>query len=272
MVDTVRDVDVIIHAAALKQVPTCEYFPREAAMTNVIGADVLVRAVHAAGAHVDAVVGVSTDKACKPVSVMGMTKALMERIFVAANVGGRRTRFVCVRYGNVIGSRGSVFPLFESQVARGGPVTVTTPEMTRFLLTIDQAVDVIFAVIATGRPGEIYVPRAPAARVLDVARALIDDRPIPITFIGIRPGEKLHELMVSEDERHRTRRRNGYFAIAPLLPELTGHGDGHGKGNENGHDGDDEARVLDSEYSSAHVTLDLEQVKTLLGRVGVLDA
>jgi FlaA1/EpsC-like NDP-sugar epimerase len=249
MVDAVRDADVVIHAAALKQVPTCEYFPREAAMTNVIGADVLVRAVHAAGAHVEAVVGVSTDKACKPVSVMGMTKALMERIFIAANIGSHRTRFLCVRYGNVIGSRGSVFPLFERQVARGGPVTVTTPHMTRFLLTIDQAADVIFAALASGQPGEIYVPRAPAARVLDIAQALIDGRSIAITFIGMRPGEKLHEIMVSEEECSRTRASNGYFAISPLLPELNG-----GMGDA----------VLREEYSSAEITLDLHGVKALL--------
>lgn len=267
MVDAVREADVIVHAAALKQVPTCEYFPREAALTNVIGADVLVRAVSAAGAHVEAVVGVSTDKACKPVSVMGMTKALMERIFVAANIGSPRTRFMCVRYGNVIGSRGSVFPLFERQVARGGPVTVTTPDMTRFLLTIDQAADVIFAALAAGRPGEIYVPRAPAALVLDIARAVIDGRSIPITFIGMRPGEKLHESMVSEEECGRTRASNGYFAIAPLLPELnTGVLGGVSGGATGGVTGD---AALTAEYSSAEVTLDLDGVKALLASSGV---
>jgi FlaA1/EpsC-like NDP-sugar epimerase len=194
----VRDADVVVNAAALKQVPTCEYFPREAALTNVIGTDVLVRAVHSVGQHVEVVVGISTDKACKPVNVMGMTKALMERLLIAANLGGRSPRFVCVRYANVIGSRGSVVPLFLDQIARGGPVTVTTREMTRFLLSIDQAADAVFKALDTARPGEIYVPRAPSARVVDIANALIDSRPIPLAYIGIRPGEKTHEIMVSE--------------------------------------------------------------------------
>jgi UDP-glucose 4-epimerase len=258
MIEAVREADIIIHAAALKQVPTCEYFPREAVMTNVMGADALTRAVHTAGPHVEAVVGISTDKACKPVNVLGMTKALMERIFIAANLPAHRARFLCVRYGNVIGTRGSVFPLFERQAAAGGPVTVTSFEMTRFLLTLDRAIDVIFAALRDGRRGEILVPRAPAARVVDLARAVIGDRAIDVREVGIRPGEKIHEVMVSEEECARTSERNGFYAIAPMLPELRGDTLA--------------SAALRSEYSSAETTLDVDGVRALLSdaHAGVL--
>ena len=220
MIECVREADVIIHAAALKQVPTCEFFTREAVLTNALGADTVVRALQIAGPHVEAVVGISTDKACKPVNVMGLTKALMERLLITANLSVPATRFVCVRYGNVIGSRGSVIPLFEDQIARGGPVTVTTPEMTRFLVTLDEAVDAVFAVLAEGRAGEIFVPLAGAARVVDMVKAMMGDRQLEIKYIGVRPGEKTHEILVSEEECPRTALRNNYYIVAPMLPEL----------------------------------------------------
>ena len=168
----------------------------------------------------EAVVGISTDKACKPVNVMGMTKALQERIFVQANLHCAATRFVVARYGNVLASRGSVIPLFHRQVRAGGPVTITTPEMTRFLMSLDQAVDTILAALVGAHPGEIVVPRIPSARMTDVAAALIGERPIEIRFVGIRPGEKTHEILVSEEEALRTVRRGDYYAIAPMTPEL----------------------------------------------------
>src|SRR4029079_1190086 len=150
----VQDVDIVINAAALKQVPTCEYFPAQAILTNCLGAQNIVRAIGENGYPVETVVGISTDKACKPVNVMGMTKSLQERIFIAANVLNRRTRFICVRYGNVLASRGSVIPLFHQQILSGGPVTITHPEMTRFLLSLNQAVDTVFAAIREALPGE----------------------------------------------------------------------------------------------------------------------
>ncbi len=251
MIDAVRGTDIVIHAAALKQVPTCEYFPIEAVRTNILGADALVRATRAPGMHVETVVGISTDKACKPVNVMGMTKALMERVLIEANIGQSDTRFVCVRYGNVIASRGSVVPVFLDQIARGGPVTVTLPEMTRFLLTLDRAVDTVFAALASARRGEIYVPRVPAARMTDVAETLIDGRNIPITFTGIRPGEKIHEIMVSEEECHRTLDRDGYYVIAPMLPEC-----------RDSYEAWRPART--TEYSSAEITLDKAGLRELL--------
>jgi len=150
----IRDADIVVNAAALKQVPVCEYFPTQAVMTNCIGAYNIVRAIEENGYPVQTVVAISTDKACKPVNVMGMTKAVQERIFLAANILNPSTRFVCVRYGNVLASRGSVIPLFHDQIRHGGPVTVTVPDMTRFLLTLNEAVDTVFAAIENAKRGE----------------------------------------------------------------------------------------------------------------------
>ncbi len=149
----IKGADIVVNAAALKQVPTCEYFPVQAVLTNCMGAYNIVRAIEEQRYPVDTVVGVSTDKACKPVNVMGMTKAVQERVFVAANILNPKTRFVCVRYGNVLASRGSVIPLFHDQIRNGGPVTITAPEMTRFLLSLDDAVDTVFAAAKEARRG-----------------------------------------------------------------------------------------------------------------------
>lgn len=138
-----RSVDIVFNAAALKQVPACEYFPFEAVKTNIEGAENIVRAITELELAVESVVAISTDKACKPTNVMGMTKAIQERIFLAANISCPKTRFIAVRYGNVLASRGSVVPLFIDQIAAGGPVTLTDKNMTRFLLTLDQAVDTV---------------------------------------------------------------------------------------------------------------------------------
>jgi FlaA1/EpsC-like NDP-sugar epimerase len=247
----VADADIVVNAAALKQVPTCEYFPEQAALTNCIGAVNIVRAVREQGYRVETVVGVSTDKACKPVNVMGMTKALQERIFISGNVLSRGTKFVCVRYGNVLASRGSVVPLFHDQIRNGGPVTLTVPEMTRFLLSLDQAVDTVCAALNEAKPGETYVPRVPAATVINIARALIGKRPIETVVTGIRPGEKMHEILVSDEESHHTVKRGRYYAIRPMLPELrTGSAEGE--------------RVLHKEYSSGDDVLDLAGTIELL--------
>jgi UDP-glucose 4-epimerase len=156
-----RDADVVVNAAAMKQVPTCEYYPFEAVQTNIAGAENIVRAIQQHDLPVETVVGVSTDKACKPVNVMGMTKAVQERVFIQGNMRCASTRFVCVRYGNVLASRGSVIPLFHAQIHAGGPVTITSKEMTRFLLSLHEAVDTVFAAIRGGQRGETYIPDAP---------------------------------------------------------------------------------------------------------------
>lgn len=215
-----RDIDIVFNAAALKQVPTCEYFPIEAVQTNVLGPQNIVRAIRDLGLKVDTVVGVSTDKAVKPVNVMGMTKALQERVFAQGNLEATQTRFIIVRYGNVLASRGSVVPLFHEQIRSGGPVTITDPAMTRFLLSLDDAVDLIFAALNGANRGEIYIPRVPSAKIVDVARALIGERPIETKVTGIRPGEKLHEILITEEEASRTVARGEHYVIGPILPEL----------------------------------------------------
>lgn len=247
----VKGADIVVNAAALKQVPTCEYFPIQAIRTNCVGAFNIVRAIEENGYPVKTVIGISTDKACKPVNVMGMTKSLQERIFVSANILNRRTRFICVRYGNVLASRGSVIPVFHDQIRNGGPVTLTHPEMTRFLLSLEQAVDTVFTALKEARAGETYVPRAPAATVQNLALALIADRDIPVKVTGIRPGEKMHEIMVSEEEIHHTVSRGDYYAIRPMLPELR-----DGVWNEPGQ--------LTKEFSSADTVLDLAGTVSLL--------
>lgn len=246
-----RDTDIVVNAAALKQVPTCEYFPAQALATNCLGPQNIARAIHENGYPVEAVVAISTDKACKPVNAMGMTKALQERIFISANLFQGDTRFIGVRYGNVLASRGSVIPLFLEQIKNGGPVTVTVPEMTRFLMSIDQAVDTVFAAVEAARPGEIFIPIAPAATVMDTAKALVGDRPVDIEVIGIRPGEKMYEILVSEEESHRTVRRGGYYVIRPMLPELL-------------EEMDDPAYPAGREYSSSDKTMSPVEVGELL--------
>ena len=246
----VRDADIVVNAAALKQVPTCEYFPEQAILTNCLGAANIVRAIQENRCKVDTVIGISTDKACKPVNVMGMTKSLQERIFIAANILNPDTRFICVRYGNVLASRGSVVPLFLDQIANGGPVTLTDPTMTRFLLSLDQAADTVFSALREAKPGETYVPRAPSATVDNIARALIGDKPVKTKVVGIRPGEKMHEIMVSEEEAHHCVRRGDYFAILPMLPELR-------------RDAAPEPNALAGEFSSADTVLDLAGTRRL---------
>jgi UDP-glucose 4-epimerase len=253
----VRNADIVVNAAALKQVPTCEYFPSQAVLTNCVGATNIVRAIEENGYPVETVVAISTDKACKPVNVMGMTKSIQERIFIAANVLNPATRFICVRYGNVLASRGSVIPLFHEQIRKGGPLTVTVPDMTRFLLSLEQAVDTVFAAMKGALPGETYVPKAPAATVMNIARALIGERDINVEITGIRPGEKMHEIMVSEEEANHCVSRGDYLAIRPMIPEL--------KNEES-----EEANALTKEFSSADTVLDLPGTVELLNRHGLI--
>lgn len=220
IVSALKNVNIVFHAAALKQVPSCEYFPAEAVLTNISGAQNIVNAIRRNESEVENVIGISTDKACKPINVMGMTKAIQERIFIEANRDCHSTSFNCVRYGNVVASRGSIIPLFVEQVKNRRDVTVTLPEMTRFLLSLDQAVDTVLAALLEGGRGETYVPKVKSAKIVDLATALIGDRGLKIVYTGIRPGEKIHEIMVSEEECFRTAERGDYFVILPVLPEL----------------------------------------------------
>jgi FlaA1/EpsC-like NDP-sugar epimerase len=202
------------------------------------------------------VLGISTDKACKPVNVMGMTKAIQERIFTRANLECPETRFLCVRYGNVLASRGSVIPLFHEQIRKGGPVTITTVKMTRFLLSLNQAVDLIFNALYDGNRGETYVPQVPSARIIDVAAVLIGEQPIETVMTGVRPGEKTHEILISEEEMFRTIVRDNCYVILPGMAELR-----HGR---------DEDFPLSKEYSSADYLLTQSEIRELLARHDLL--
>lgn len=256
VVRAVRDADIVIHAAALKQVPSCEYFTHDAVRTNIDGAQNVAWAIQEPGMAVERAIAISTDKACKPINVMGMTKAVQERIFVESNIRFDRTSFFCVRYGNVVASRGSVVPLFEEQIRSGGPVTITTPEMTRFLITLDGAVDTVLAALEYAQPGETYVPKLPAVRLPDLAEVMIDGRDIEVIYTGIRPGEKVHEIMVSDEERYRTVDRGDYYVILPMLPELRTE--------------DLDKPILDGEYSSEGAVVDKKEIPAILQAAGRL--
>lgn len=209
----VCNIDTVFHCAAMKHVTACERAPFEAVRTNVIGTHNLTNAVYLEGG-VDTVVAISTDKACDPVGVMGTTKRLMEKLITQANHSGN-TKYVCVRFGNVVPSRGSVFPFFLKLIAEGKPLTVTSHHMTRFLLPLHRVPDVLWHVATHAEAGDIWVPDLPSAYISDVADVLRDGKDIPIKYIGVRPGEKVHELLVSEEEASHTRRSRGYFVIAP---------------------------------------------------------
>lgn len=251
-----KGVDVVINAAALKQVPACEYFPHQATQTNVNGPENIVRAIEQHDLPIETVIGVSTDKACKPVNVMGMTKAIQERIFLQANIRCKNTRFLAVRYGNVLASRGSVIPFFHEQIRTGGPVTITSTDMTRFLLSLDQAVDTIFAAYRYGKRGEMYIPRVKSSLITDIAKVLIGDRNIETVVTGVRPGEKIHEILISEEEYFRTYEQGDFYVIAPILPELRS----------------DEVlgQALHQEFSSSDFLMTLEEVEALLTNYGLL--
>jgi UDP-glucose 4-epimerase len=247
---SLRNADVVFNAAALKQVPNCEYFPFEAVQTNIVGAENIVRAIRENNLDVETVVGVSTDKACKPVNVMGMTKAIQERIFMSANLDCPRTRFICVRYGNVLASRGSVIPFFREQIKSGGPVTITDPDMTRFLLSLEQAVETIFGAVSDAKRGETFIPKVKSAKVADAADVLIGNRPVKKVVTGVRPGEKVHEILVSEEEAHRTYSRGKFLAIQAILPEITG--------------ATVRGKALEKEYCSADHVMTRKELERLL--------
>lgn len=215
--EVMRGVDFVFHAAALKQVPSCEMYPYEAIQTNTIGSHNVCEAALRAGVKV--MVALSTDKAVKPVNAMGMSKAMMEKIVCAKNQFPVDTRFCCVRYGNVMGSRGSVIPLFRKQIASGSPITITVGHMTRFMMTLDESVDLVVHAMSHAVGGEIFVRKAPAATVRDLAHTMVekyaDGVDIPIREIGIRPGEKIDEVLVNEYEIRRAVESAKYFTIHP---------------------------------------------------------
>ena len=208
--------DILIHAAALKQVPACEYNPFEAVRTNVLGAQHVVDAAIDAG--VTKVVALSTDKAVNPVNLYGATKLCAEKIVVQGNAYAAQspTKLACVRYGNVVGSRGSVVPAFREQIAGKGELTITDERMTRFWITLPQAVDLVLYALSHMTGGEVFIPKIPSMRVVDLAEAMAPGMPRTIT--GIRPGEKLHEVLVTADESRHTIDAGAVYVVLPEHP------------------------------------------------------
>jgi UDP-N-acetylglucosamine 4,6-dehydratase/UDP-glucose 4-epimerase len=197
-----KNVDIVIHAAALKQMPVAEYNPFEAVKTNIIGTQNIIEAC--LDNNVETVLGIGTDKAVAPVNTYGATKFLMERLFVSANFykGDQKIKFLCVRYGNVLGSRGSVVPIFLNQIKTGKKITVTDPNMTRFNITMNEALELILRVLKNGKGGEVFVPKIKAYKVGDMKDAIIEltNSNNETEIISIRPGEKMHESLISNDE------------------------------------------------------------------------
>jgi UDP-N-acetylglucosamine 4,6-dehydratase len=216
LVQAMRDIDFVVHAAALKQVPAAEYNPTECIRTNVNGAENVIHAAIANG--VERVIALSTDKAASPANLYGATKLLSDKLFVAANniAGRQRTRFAVVRYGNVVGSRGSVVPLFRKLIAEGAPdLPITDPRMTRFWITLQQGVDFVVRGFARMHGGELFVPKIPSVRIVDLATAMAPG--LPQRIIGIRPGEKLHELMISRDDSPNALEFPDHYVICPAI-------------------------------------------------------
>ena len=257
VLNAVRDVDFIYHAAALKQVPSCEFYPLEAVKTNILGTENVLEA--AIACEVKRVVCLSTDKAVYPINAMGISKAMMEKVIVAKSRSSGLTTICATRYGNVMASRGSVIPLFVDQIRAGNPITVTDPNMTRFMMTLDDAVNLVLFAFEHGKSGEIFVQKAPAATIETLALALRDLIDVPqheIRVIGTRHGEKLFEVLLSREEMVAAEDLGGYYRIPPDLRDLN-----YGKFVEYG-----ETKITQSvDYNSHNTTrLDVDQTKILL--------
>lgn len=265
VISAVRGVDYIYHAAALKQVPSCEFYPLEAVKTNVLGTENVLEASVQAG--VQRVVCLSTDKAVYPINAMGISKALMEKVIVAKSRSSENTTICATRYGNVMASRGSVIPLFTKQILAGQPITITDPEMTRFMMTLDDAVDLVLFAFSNGRSGEIFVQKAPAATIEVLAEALtrlLGKPEHPIKVIGTRHGEKLFESLLSREERVAAEDLGGYYRVPPDLRDLN-----YGKYFEEG-----ERKISEAvEYTSHNTTrLDVGGMQKLLMKLPFIQA
>jgi FlaA1/EpsC-like NDP-sugar epimerase len=213
----IKGVNFVFHAAALKHVPACENFPFEAVKTNILGTENICRA--ALDADVETVVALSTDKAVKPISAMGISKSMMEKIICSQNQKNSATRFCCVRYGNVMGSRGSVIPLFRKLITLKKPLTITDPVMTRFMMTLDESVELVLFALLHAKGGEVFVKKAPSATVLHLAETMLkkygDGKMDKIQLTGIRPGEKIDEVLVNEYEIRRAEESEQFFTVHP---------------------------------------------------------
>lgn len=265
VLNAVRGVDFIFHAAALKQVPSCEFYPLEAVKTNVLGTENVLEA--AINCEVRRVICLSTDKAVYPINAMGTSKAMMEKVAVAKSRVSSSTVINVTRYGNVMASRGSVIPLFVNQIRAGQPISITDPHMTRFMMTLDEAVDLVLYAFEHGQPGEVFVQKSPAATIKTLARALtgllgVPDHPIHV--IGTRHGEKLYETLLSREEMAAAEDLGDYYCVPPDLRDLN-----YGKFVEQG-----EAKISEAvEYTSHNTTrLDMPGMQALLKKLRFMQA
>jgi len=219
--NAVKGVNYIFHAAALKQVPSCEFFPLEAVKTNILGTDnVLEAAIYN---NVERVVCLSTDKAVYPINAMGLSKAMMEKVMMAKSKLSDSTVLCATRYGNVMASRGSVIPLFVEQVRAGKPITITDPNMTRFMMTLDDSVDLVFFAFTNSTPGEVFIQKSPATTIAILAEAIAQLMNVPdhpINIIGTRHGEKLYEVLLSREEMAAAQDMGEYYRVVPDLRDL----------------------------------------------------
>lgn len=253
-----KGVDYVFHAAALKQVPSCEFFPIEAVKTNIFGAENVLES--AINYHVKRVVVLSTDKACYPINAMGMSKAMMEKVMIARSreVKDNESVLCGTRYGNVMASRGSVIPLFVQQIKEGKPLTITDCNMTRFMMTLDEAVKLVLYAFDHGKPGDIFVQKSPASTIDTLAKAMLDlyQAKNEINYIGTRHGEKLYETLVNREEMAKAEDLGNYYRIPADIRDL----------NYNAYFTNGESTIERLEEYNSHNTriLNLEETKELL--------
>ena len=265
VLNAIRGVDFIYHAAALKQVPSCEFYPLEAVKTNVLGTENVLEAAIVSG--VSRVVCLSTDKAVYPINAMGISKAMMEKVIVAKSRNSKNTTICITRYGNVMASRGSVIPVFANQIRSDNPITITDPNMTRFMMTLDDAVDLVIYAFKNGNSGDIFVQKAPAATIetlVESLKSILKKPDNKVDIIGTRHGEKLFEVLLSREEMASAEDLGDYFRIPPDLRDLN-----YGKYIEHG-----EIKFSQSEDYNSHNTkrLDVEGMKKLLEKLKFIKA
>jgi UDP-N-acetylglucosamine 4,6-dehydratase/5-epimerase len=265
ILNAIRGVDFVFHAAALKQVPSCEFHPLESVKTNILGTENVLEAAITCG--VKRVICLSTDKAVYPINAMGISKAMMEKVAVAKSRSSSQTVINVTRYGNVMASRGSVIPLFIDQIRAGKPITITDPSMTRFMMTLDDAVDLVLYAFAHGQPGEVFVQKAPAATIEVLAKALTALMGKPeheVRVIGTRHGEKLYEALLSREEMVAAEDLGGYYRVPPDLRDLN-----YGKFFEQG-----EVKISEATDYNSHNTdrLDIAGMQALLMKLRFMPA
>ncbi|MFM1896549.1 MAG: hypothetical protein RLZZ385_1623 [Pseudomonadota bacterium] len=265
VLNAVRGVDFIFHAAALKQVPACEFHPLEAVKTNILGTENVLEAAITSG--VKRVIALSTDKAVYPINAMGISKAMMEKVVVAKSRSSNGTVLCATRYGNVMASRGSVIPLFVTQIRAGKPISITDPDMTRFMMSLNDAVDLVMYAFENGGPGDTFVQKAPAATIDTLVKALcqlLNCENHPVNVIGTRHGEKRAEALLSREERVSAEDVGQYFRIPPDLRDLN-----YGKYMEQGEASITRAQDYNSDNTEQ---LDVEGMKQLLLKLPFIQA